>query len=174
MRRTSSAIPPCASPAEWTSTLASRSSDGNGPALGVGSQYLGMMYSSSVATQSPRTPVPWPRTPFQSMLGWNVRSAHDGSFAVCRVAHDRSVQKDVGAASGSAAAAGLGGWRAGAFSTTMSRKRGCGGASPRAATSGGGGGGRLVKPARSAVGAAPLGVTSAAVRSRLGDSPVFR
>ena len=125
MRRTSSAIPPCASPAEWTSTLASRSSDGNGPALGVGSQYLGMMYSSSVATQSPRTPVPWPRTPFQSMLGWNGRSAHDGSVAVCRVAQDRSVQNDVGAASGSAAAAGFGGWRAGAlraggFSTTMS------------------------------------------------------
>ena len=87
MRRTSSAIPPCASPAEWTSTLASRSSDGNGPALGVGSQYLGMMYSSSPATQSPRTP-----PAFQLMFGWNFRSAHSGSSFAKRPAHERLVR----------------------------------------------------------------------------------
>lgn len=39
-----------------------------------GVQYLGKMYSSSPATQSPRTP-----PPSQSIAGWKERRAHEGS-----------------------------------------------------------------------------------------------
>ena len=68
--------------AEWTSIRSRRSSDGQLPrGRRWREQYLGMMYSSSPATQSPRTP-----PAFQLIPGWKVSSAHAGSFSVNRPA----------------------------------------------------------------------------------------
>lgn len=73
-------------PAECTSMRLSRSSEGKLPTRGRGEQYLGMMYSSSPATQSPRRP-----PARQSMRGWKLSCAQDGSSLLKRPAHCRLV-----------------------------------------------------------------------------------
>jgi hypothetical protein len=75
-----------------------RSSDGQLPLRGRAEQYLGMMYSSSPATQSPRRP-----PAAQSILGWKRRSAHWGSFAAKRLAHFSVVHVADGGGGGSSA-----------------------------------------------------------------------